>query len=190
MRKLIWILIGYLNGSLLFGQYITKLIKGKDIIRESRDGNPGTANAFMLGGAVSGVLTLICELLKGFLPVFVFCHLFPDSDLLPAAIIAPVLGHAFPVFHEFQGGKAIAVSFGALLGLFPNLKAVFILVFYYLLFSAVRISPHWRRSIVTFLCFAATSCVLIPNRQIVLGCLGIAVIVVGKHIKMKDICRE
>lgn len=190
MKKLIWILIGYVNGSLLFGQYITKLIKGKDIIRESRDGNPGTANAFMLGGAVSGILTLICELLKGFLPVFIFCQLFPESALLPAVIIAPVFGHAFPLFHDFQGGKAIAVSFGVLLGLVPHLKAVLILAFYYLLFSAVRISPHWRRSIITFLCFAVTAWILIPNRNIVLGCMGIAAIVVGKHIRMKDICRE
>lgn len=190
MKKIVWIVIGYLNGSLLFGEYITKLIKGKDIVRESSDGNPGTANAFMVGGAVSGILTLVCELMKGFLPVYMFRSGFPDSALLSVVMIAPVLGHAYSVFHGFQGGKAIAVSFGVLLGLFPEMSAVWTLVFYYLLFSALRISPHSKRSIVTFLCFAVTVALRVPDKNIVTGCIGISVIVILKHIKMKHMREE
>lgn len=190
MKQVLWIVAGYLNGSLLFGEYFTKLISGKDIVKDSQDGNPGTANAFMVGGAVSGVLTLICELLKGFLPVYMFRKGFPESALLSIVMIAPVLGHAYSVFHGFQGGKAIAVSFGVLLGLFPMMAPVWTLVFYYLLFSLFRISPHSRRSIVTFLCFAVTVALRVSDRHIVMGCIGISVIVILKHIKMKHLREE
>lgn len=72
MKKIICILIAYLSGNLLFGQYITKIIAGRDLVKESNDSNPGTANAFMLGGMGCGVATLLCDLLKGFLPVAYF----------------------------------------------------------------------------------------------------------------------
>ncbi len=97
-------------------------------------------------------------------------------------MMAPVLGHAFSIFHGFHGGKAIAVSFGVLLGLYPQMKAVLILVCYYLLFSVIRISPHWKRSIITYLCFGITAFCLVEERTIVLGCIGIALTVIGKHI--------
>lgn len=190
MKKLIWILAGYLNGSLLFAEYITRIIHKRDIMKDSEDKNPGTANAFMMGGVVCGILVLCCELFKGFLPVYLFRRAFSDSALLSIIMIAPVLGHAFSVFHGFQGGKAIAVSFGVLLGLFPDMEAVWILVFYYLLFSFFRVSPHSKRSILTFLCFAATAAVRISNWYIVKGCMGISTIVILKHIKMRNLPEE
>ncbi len=84
IRKLFFVLTGYLNGSMLYGEYITKLIKGKDIMKESKDGNPGTANAFMVGGFLSGFLTLICDLLKGFFQSmhFIICFRIPICSRL------------------------------------------------------------------------------------------------------------
>lgn len=190
MKKLLWILAGYLNGSLLFAEYITRILNKKDIMKDSEDRNPGTANAFIMGGTACGILVLCCELFKGFLPVYLFRRTFPDSALLSIIMIAPVLGHAFSIFHDFQGGKAIAVSFGVLLGLFPDMEAVWTLVVYYLLFSALRVSPHSKRSIITFLCFAVTAVVRISNTYIVRGCIGISVIVILKHIKMRNLPEE
>ena len=190
MKKLLWIVAGYLNGSLLFAKYITKVLNKKDIVKDSEDKNPGTANAFMMGGAACGILVLCCELFKGFFPVYLFRQSFPDSALLSVIMIAPVLGHAFSIFHDFQGGQAIAVSFGVLLGLFPDMEAVWTLVVYYLLFSALRVSPHSKRSILTFLCFAATTAVRISNIYIVRGCIGISAIVIFKHIKMRNLPEE
>ena len=60
--KTLWIIIGgYLLGSILFGKIFLKLLKDKDIRKESSDGNPGTFNAFAEGGMLCGVLTLLCD---------------------------------------------------------------------------------------------------------------------------------
>ena len=137
----------------------------------------------MLGGMGCGIATLLCDLLKGFLPVAYFQDMFSDSVLFSFLMIAPVLGHAFPVMHGFRGGKGIAVSFGVLLGVSEDYRALIILIFYYLLFSALRVAPHRRRSIITYLCFTITSCILIVDKYIIYGCMGIAVIVIWKHKK-------
>lgn len=79
-------------------------------------------------------------------------------------------------------GCGIAVSFGVLLGVSEDYRALIILIFYYLLFSALRVAPH-SRSIITYLCFTITSCILIVDKYIIYGCMGIAVIVIWKHKK-------
>ena len=69
----VYSLIGYLSGSILYADVFAKLFK-KDIYKDSRDKNPGTANAFQFGGFRCGLCTLICELLKGFLPVYCYVN--------------------------------------------------------------------------------------------------------------------
>lgn len=94
----------------------------------------------MEGGFLCGTLTLLGDLAKGFLPVF--CCVWTTSRLgiymtagLALVMTAPVIGHAFPVYHRFQGGKGIAVSFGSLLGLFPDLRPALVLAaFFYSVF--------------------------------------------------------
>ena len=100
-----------------------------------------------------------------------------------AVLAAPVLGHGFPFWRIRRGGKAIAVSFGVLLGLWPDLRALGILVGCYLLFSlVVVIQPHLHRSIVTYGCLTLLCFFLIPERSLVLGAAAISLIVVGKHL--------
>ena len=74
MREGYYIIAGYLAGSILFASVFGQLFCHKDITEESKDYNPGTANAFMYGGVLCGVLTLCCDLLKGFLPVYAYFH--------------------------------------------------------------------------------------------------------------------
>ena len=106
----------YLAGSLMFSFWLGKL-KGLDI-RNYGDGNPGAVNAFKAGGWLIGILSLLLDYLKGFLPVLFIIRTLNISDmrLVPIAI-APVLGHAFSPFLKFQGGKSIAVTFGIWAGL-------------------------------------------------------------------------
>ena len=131
VRALIYSAAGYISGSILFARVFGAVFK-KDIISQSRDGNPGTANAFMYGGFFCGLFTIIFELLKGFMPVFLYLRkdalLFTDLGIA-FVMAAPVLGHAFPIFYRFRGGKGIAVSFGSLLGLLPAVTPVSILAF-------------------------------------------------------------
>ena len=70
-RYIFYMAVGYLAGSMLFALEYPKIFKGVDVRRLSEDGNPGTYNAFVYGGIGCGILTLLSELAKGFLPVFV-----------------------------------------------------------------------------------------------------------------------
>jgi len=138
-------------GSVLFANVSGMLIAGKDITEETRDGNPGTANAFMNGGFLCGIFTLLGDLLKGFLPVYLYMRQ-GGGAALPLVIAAPVIGHVFPVFHRFKGGKGIATSFGCFIGLLPDLLPLGALAFFFILFStALRINPHYYRTLLTYL---------------------------------------
>lgn len=127
MSKVAWILFGYLSGSILYARIFAKLFRKEDMIEKSKDRNPGAGNAFMYGGFWCGVLTLTCDILKGFFPVFLFMRYATDMNSIAFVMAAPVLGHAYPLFFKGKGGKGIAVSFGCLLGLFPLLQPVAIL---------------------------------------------------------------
>lgn len=193
--KTLWIIIGgYLLGSILFGKFFLKLLKDKDIRKESSDGNPGTFNAFAEGGMLCGVLTLLCDLGKGALPVFLYLKLNGQEPLgmtLAFVMLAPVLGHAFPVYTGFKGGgKAIAVSFGVLLGFFPYLIPALIPAVFYLLYSALKVQPHSKRSILTFSCSIAAALFLLKESAIKLGMTFISSVVVARHISSEKLCRE
>ena len=132
---------GYLLGSTLFAYVLPKLTRHIDIRQMSEDGNPGTYNAFRYGGTVCGICVLLLELLKGFFPVWL-CErtVGLQSPWFAAVMAAPVLGHAYSVYHRGRGGKAIAVSFGVLLGLVPAgiWQPLAMLVHFYLRSKAMR----------------------------------------------------
>ncbi|MBQ3823706.1 MAG: glycerol-3-phosphate acyltransferase [Clostridia bacterium] len=153
---------GFLSGSVMFAYLIPKIFKKKDIVKDSRDGNPGTYNAVKLAGWPVGLTCLLFELLKGFLPVFLAAAFLGINDLWFAGVLAaPVLGHALAPYNRFKGGKCVAVSFGVLLGLIPYDWSAFLLAFIYIFFSvALKINPHERRSSVTFAVFEAALIVL------------------------------
>ena len=73
-----FILFGYFTGSLLFARYFSNLFCGKDVTVDTPDSNPGTYNAYTYGGFWCGALTLVCDLLKGFLPVFLYIRVSGD----------------------------------------------------------------------------------------------------------------
>ena len=134
---------GYLLGSILFAYVLPKLTRHIDIREMSEDGNPGTYNAFWYGGVICGICVLLLELLKGFFPVWLCERTAGLQSLWFAAVMAaPVLGHAYSIYHRGRGGKAIAVSFGVLLGLVPAgiWQPLAMLVLFYLLFVFPKMS--------------------------------------------------
>ena len=174
MRAAKYVLLGYLSGSVLYAKVFAKLFGKKDMIEKSKDKNPGTANAFMQGGFWCGMLTLLCDLLKGFLPVFLFCR-FADRDAMNSVwmalvLAAPVLGHVFPAFYKMNGGKGIAVTFGSLMGLFPYWKPAVIQAAFFVFFSCIiRVTPHFSRTLVVYLSSLLCMMHVIDNPMIVLG---------------------
>ena len=153
-RALMFTVLGYFGGSILFARVFSQLFYKRDVTEDGDDRNPGTYNAFKCGGFLMGVLTLVFDLAKGILPVFLYLHGQdePDTGLALAFVMAaPVVGHTFPIFYHFKGGKGIAVSFGTLLGLFPDMMPVLFLAATFIFFSVVvKVSPHYYRTIAAF----------------------------------------
>ena len=136
-----YIWLGYLSGSVLYARIFSRLFQKENMLEQSKDHNPGTANAFMYGGFWCGLLTLLFDLGKGFFPVYLFvlyrAASHPAPFLSALVIAAPVIGHIFPLFYRFRGGKGIAVTFGCLLGLYPVLHPLFILAFCFIFFLSL-----------------------------------------------------
>ena len=180
--SLIWMVLGYLSGSVLYAKVFEKWLGKDGALARSRDGNPGTANAFMYGGFLCGTLTLLGDLLKGIIPVYLYVHASAyygaEPSALPLVMAAPVLGHAFPVLFRFRGGKGIAVTFGCLIGLLPCWEPLVVLAAFFLLFTLIiRIIPHFCRTLATYILSAMTLCLITDQRALILGFLLIAVIV-------------
>lgn len=188
-RALLFTIIGYASGSLLFAKYFGYLFAHKDVTCNSVDKNPGTYNAFLNGGVLCGTATVLGDIAKGFLPVFLYL-LSPDPLArygITLVLAAPVLGHAFPLFHRFRGGKGIAVSFGCLLGLLPNVYPVLILASLFIIFSVlIKISPHYYRTLVTYVLSGILMLFLCPEPAVLIGFLLISGIVLTKLFMSTD----
>lgn len=191
-RYLFYVIAGYLSGSVLFARVACSLLGLEGVIEQSKDGNPGVANAFTYGGFTCGALTLAGDLLKGLLPVGLYVR---SGETITAATLAlvlaaPVVGHAFPCFYGFRGGKGIAVSFGCLLGLAPLWTPVLLFAGCFIFFSVVIcVTPHFQRTIVTY---AVTLLLLVLTHQPNGVVYGFALIctVVGTRLHMSREPRE
>ena len=189
MGILPYILLGYISGSLLWSKFFCGLFAKEDITAVSPDGNPGTSNAFRYGGFWCGCLTLCFDLLKGFLPVMLYCRsvaVFPSFGLA-LVLAAPVIGHTHSVFHGFRGGKGIAVTFGCLLGLAPDLRPALVLAVLFILFSVVvKISPHYYRTLATYIAAIPVMFTVVRTGAVRLGFLFIAQTVILKLWSSKE----
>ena len=113
-------IIAYLIGSINFSVLISKKMAGFDV-REKGSGNAGTTNMLRSVGKKAAVITLVCDILKGVVSIVIAIivgNIAKNLDrelLLQIAGIAVVLGHTFPVFFGFKGGKGVATSLGVLL---------------------------------------------------------------------------
>lgn len=126
-RSVIIIVLAYLCGAIPFGLLFTKLFTGKDV-RSVGSGNIGATNVLRAAGKKAAVLTLLADCLKGLVPVLIVRLLLPDDALEVLTGIAAVLGHNFPVFLGFKGGKGVATSYGVALAVTPLLGLVCLLI--------------------------------------------------------------
>lgn len=111
-------LFAYLLGSVSSAIVIAKLFGLQDP-RQVGSGNPGATNILRYGGKKAALLTLAGDILKGVIPVLAAHALEVESQVLGITMLAVFLGHVFPVFHGFKGGKGVATAAGALLALNP-----------------------------------------------------------------------
>jgi len=113
LNALLWAGLGFLLGSIPFSVILGKIFLSKDI-RDFGDRNPGAANVWRAGGGTPlGMLAVLLDISKGFVPVFLARFWIGVSGFgLVAVALAPVLGHAFSPFLRGKGGKAVASTFG------------------------------------------------------------------------------
>ena len=110
-------LVAYLLGSIPSGLWIGQTFFQKDI-REFGSGNLGSTNAFRVLGPKAGSVVLFCDVFKGSLATILAMTIFKQPSISPLWIASfAVIGHTFPLFASFKGGKAVATSFGFFLGI-------------------------------------------------------------------------
>jgi glycerol-3-phosphate acyltransferase PlsY len=131
-----WLLsipLAYLLGSIPFGYLLVKIFRKQDI-RAIGSGNIGATNVARSGAKGLGIATLLLDCGKAFLAVKIAQHIAPDNyDLAVAAAVAAILGHVFPIWLGFRGGKGVASALGVFLALSPAAAgctfAIFLVIF-------------------------------------------------------------
>ena len=108
---------GYLFGSISTAIIVCKLM-GLPDPRTGGSGNPGATNVARLGGKKAAAFTLAGDLLKGLLPVLIGHAMHASAAILAATALAAFLGHLYPVFFGFRGGKGVATALGVIYGLY------------------------------------------------------------------------
>ncbi len=128
---IIFPVFGYLLGAIPFGLVISRLV-GVDVRKEGSK-NIGATNVNRVLGKKLGFLTLICDCLKGFLPMYIAAQLLPETaskELIVACTgLLAAVGHMFPVYLGFKGGKGVATGLGVFLYLSPAAIGISLFVF-------------------------------------------------------------
>ena len=179
----LWLLpisIAYLLGSIPFGYLLVRIFRKEDI-RTTGSGNIGATNVARSGAKGLGFATLLLDLGKAYLGVKIAQYLAPGNyDVAVAAAIAAILGHVFPIWLGFRGGKGVASALGVFLALtWPSalsILAVFIVVF--LLTRYVSLA-----SIVASASFPLFAFHFVPQRTpiVIFGFLFIPILIIVKH---------
>ncbi|MDK2957834.1 MAG: acyl phosphate:glycerol-3-phosphate acyltransferase [Desulfovibrionales bacterium] len=114
MLWIFWIILAFFLGSLPFGLIVAKVSKGLDPRRDG-SGNTGATNVARLCGTGYGVLVLVLDILKGFLPLLMASHYSSNWFFITLCGLAAILGHIYSPFLNWKGGKAVAVTIGVFL---------------------------------------------------------------------------
>ena len=156
MDILIVVLFSYLSGSIPFGLILTKIFGGQDI-RNIGSGNIGATNVLRTGNKFLAALTLLLDILKGYIPVIISQQHFPE--LIQLSCLLAFFGHIFPVWLKFKGGKGVATYLGILLALSIQLGLLF-------MFTWLVISLIFKYSSVSSMFASLTVLVIYTAREI------------------------
>jgi glycerol-3-phosphate acyltransferase PlsY len=179
-----WILLAaYFLGSIPFGLFLAKLLGGSDV-RKAGSGNIGAANVARVVGPLAGILTLLLDTAKGAAAVWLAARFTHESAVwMMLAALAALVGHCFPVWLKFKGGKGVATALGVFLALCPLAALIALLLF-------ALVVACWRYVSLGSISAAAAMPLLMyflwaphhaPPLIIAFGSLAAALLVVYKH---------
>jgi glycerol-3-phosphate acyltransferase PlsY len=177
------VVLAYLLGSIPFSFLVVKLFAGKDV-RRVGSGNVGATNAMRAAGKAAGVAALILDIVKGVAAVAIARRLGAPPAVVGAAAVAVMLGHCYPVWLGFRGGKGVATSAGAMSALAPPAMGMTLLAFLAVIAWKRYVSLGSIVSAALFPLFVWASQRLgwaERDPWLLLAALLIALIVVGKH---------
>jgi len=177
---LVSISIAYLLGSIPFGYLLVRIFKKQDI-RSFGSGNIGATNVARTGAKGLGIATLLLDLGKAFAAVEIARHVAPANyDLAVAAAIAAILGHCFPIWLGFQGGKGVASALGVCLALTWQ-SAVGILIVFAIIVLLTRFVS--LASVIAAASLPIFAFYFVPQRTpiIIAGFLFIPLLIIVKH---------
>jgi acyl phosphate:glycerol-3-phosphate acyltransferase len=179
MTPLLSLVIAYLLGAIPFGYLLVKWKTGSDV-RTSGSGNIGATNVLRTTGRAAGIATLLLDIAKGYLAVWIAARLTGSDPLwMSAAALAVMAGHVYPVFLGFKGGKAVASFIGAFLYLTPVPLVCILIVFVAVVAWTRHISMGSIAAAATFP--LAVWIILHPVLPVVLASLIAGLFVVYKH---------
>lgn len=177
-------LIGYFLGSLPYGFILVKIFKHKDI-RKLGSKNIGATNVLRAGYKWLALATLLADAFKGFLAVIIvrymiFMHLFITPDIAFAALagLSAIIGHMFPVWLKFKGGKGVATSYGTILAISPILGIIILLVW---LVVAALSKYSSLAALLSFAVLPIATYFLDPNLQLFMAIITLMIILKHKE---------
>jgi glycerol-3-phosphate acyltransferase PlsY len=176
MATALMLLFAYLLGSIPTG-FLLGSFSGIDI-RKTGSGNVGATNVARVVGKKQGVITLLVDVAKGFIPVLIASRLGFDLTVTGLVALATLVGHLYPVFLKFQGGKGVATALGIFLAAAPLASLALVVVF-----AVVMLAWRWV-SLASMVAAGAAPLVLLifsyPSPLVVLG-LMIALLIIFRH---------
>lgn len=128
MKVIMFLVIGYILGALPNGVWIGEYFKGIDI-REHGSKNSGATNAYRVLGPKYGIMVLVADALKGFLPPFIANKFGVEGNYLLLIGMIAIIGHTLSFFLKFKGGKGVATSLGVFLFLIPKVTVTLFIIF-------------------------------------------------------------
>ncbi len=188
MNFLIFGTIAYLLGSIPSAVWIGKKYHGLDI-REHGSKNAGATNTFRLLGKKAGIIVLCIDILKGFfasfLPYLILSYPWHDYHLVNIQLVSAmlaVIGHVFPIFAQFNGGKGVATSLGVIIGLHPETAGICVFVFLVIFLTTNYVSLG---AIIAAICFPISIEFIFKNNNLYLTIFSIllSVLVIYSHEK-------
>lgn len=171
------IVFSYLAGSISAGILVARVM-GLGDPRESGSGNPGATNLLRLGGRKAAIVTLLADAAKGLIPVLIAHALQLETLGLALVGLAAFLGHLYPVFFGFRGGKGIATGFGVMLG-WQLLMGVGALLTWAVVAGIFRISS--LSALISFAAAPIYVLLLTGDQALAIAAAAMAVITAWRH---------
>ncbi|TDM07051.1 glycerol-3-phosphate 1-O-acyltransferase PlsY [Macrococcus lamae] len=185
MTMVFMFLLAYLIGCFPSGLIIGKVFYNKDI-RQYGSGNLGTTNTFRVLGKSAGIIVMILDILKGFIVVFIPLLFNQDVHGVIIGLFA-ILGHVYPVFLKFKGGKAVATSAGVIMGVNPLLFIAVTITFFIMLYLFKYVSlASITASIVNFV----LSIVFMDWILIVIAFIIMLIVIIRHHSNITRIINK